>query len=165
MIRRPGVAVAAVVLALSAAPALAGDPAPSARNLELARQLFEAMHMERTMAGVTAAMAPTMRRQLEAAAPQMTSQQQAAIAQVTNELMQEMTRRLTAEMTPVYASTFTEKELTEVLAFYRSPTGQSMLEKTPLVMAKLQPTMTAIMPEMMSRMRQKLCAELGCPAQ
>jgi hypothetical protein len=155
--------VAAAALVFAAQPALAADPAPSAHQVELATRVFAAMHMERTMANVTQAMAPMMTRQFDTMAPQLTPAQRQALGVALNDMMKEMTGKLTAQMIPVYAATFSEKELNDLLAFYSSPTGQAVIDKTPLVMTRLQPAMSEMMPTMMARFRERVCAEVGCP--
>ena len=41
----------------------------------------------------------------------------------------------------VYAETFTEEEIDGVLGFYKSPAGKAMVEKMPLMMARMMPLM------------------------
>jgi len=58
-------------------------------------------------------------------------------------LTQRMTARfdeLESSIVLIYADNFTAAELRELIAFYKTPTGQKFLEKTPLVM---QQTMAA----------------------
>jgi hypothetical protein len=58
-------------------------------------------------------------------------------------LMQRMNARfyeLESSIVLIYADNFTAAELRELIAFYKTPTGQKFLEKTPLVM---QQTMAA----------------------
>jgi len=58
-------------------------------------------------------------------------------------LTQRMTARfdeLESSIVLIYADNFTAAELRELVAFYKTPTGQKFLEKTPLVM---QQTMAA----------------------
>jgi hypothetical protein len=164
VIRTLGCAAAAAVLALSAAPALAADPPPSARQVELATKVFAAMHMDRTMEGMARSMAPTMAKQFDTVAPQMTPAQRQAVQAAIADAVKDLSTKLLAEMVPVYAQTFSEKELSDLLVFYESPTGKAMIDKQPLVMARLQPAMAQIMPEMMAKMQTRLCAELGCSA-
>ena len=72
----------------------------------------------------------------------------------------------------LYASTYTEEELDGIVAFYKSPIGQKMIEKTPELMAKstqitqqkmseLQPQLTQMVQDFMKQM----AASMGKPAQ
>ena len=155
-------AIASVAL-LAASPAAAADPAPSPHALELSKRLFAAMHMERTMAQATQAMAPMMARQMEARSPQLTPAQRQAVLNAASEMTAKMTEQLMARMIPIYAATLTEKELADMLAFYEGPSGQAILEKTPRIMAQLTPAMTEMMPQMMAEMQTRLCKDIPCP--
>lgn len=46
-------------------------------------------------------------------------------------------------LTDVYAKTFTEDELTSIIAFYKSPAGMAFLDKTPDVNAQVKDLSTA----------------------
>ncbi len=72
----------------------------------------------------------------------------------------------------LYASTYTEEELDGIVAFYKSPIGQKMIEKTPELTAKstqitqqkmseLQPQLTQMVQDFMKQM----AASMGKPAQ
>jgi uncharacterized protein len=63
----------------------------------------------------------------------------------------------------MYADVFTEDELRQVVAFYKSPGGQAFLDKTPQLMqrsiAMMQGLMADIMPhlqEMTSKMQKQI---------
>lgn len=51
----------------------------------------------------------------------------------------------------LYADTYTEQEMDGIIAFYKSPAGEAMLAKTPLIMTKandlVQQQMATAMPE------------------
>ena len=64
-----------------------------------------------------------------------------------------------------YAEVFTTEELTAMDNFYESPVGQSMLAKTPQVMAKIMPKVTGFLPDMMAETQKRVCAEIDCTAQ
>jgi hypothetical protein len=63
----------------------------------------------------------------------------------------------------LYADAYTEQQLDDLIAFYKSPTGQVMVEKTPLLMkqssAIAQQKMTTLIPEF-----QNLLKEYAPPA-
>ncbi len=44
--------------------------------------------------------------------------------------------KLKPRFTEIYDETFTKQELTDIIAFYKTPSGQSLLKKTPDLMAK-----------------------------
>ncbi len=76
-----------------------------------------------------------------------------------------MTRKLTEEMIPIYAATFSEKELSDLLAFYQTPSGQALIERSGVMAGGLQSVIAEMIPTMMTKYQQRICAELGCPAQ
>jgi hypothetical protein len=70
---------------------------------------------------------------------------------------------LEPEYVKIYAATFTTEEIDAITAFYRTPAGQSMLAKTPLItqasvkvaqarMVDLMPKMKALQDEYIAKM-------------
>jgi len=61
------------------------------------------------------------------------------------------------DYTRVYLETFTEPELRELIKFYESPAGRTLVAKTPLVTAKTSELTTqrlqGLMPELMKRLQ------------
>lgn len=69
--------------------------------------------------------------------------------------------------TKLYNEEFTEEEIDGMVAFYRSPAGKSVIEKTPIVMSKataigqergqsLQPAIAELMQDFMARYMQDI---------
>lgn len=48
----------------------------------------------------------------------------------------------------IYRTTFTQKEVDDMLAFYRTPSGQSMITKMPIVMAQIMRSMQGWMAQL-----------------
>jgi hypothetical protein len=178
---RPGrrlAAAALTILLLSATPALANDPpgaapaaqtahpppapAASPRALELTRRYFRAMRMEATMWATMKAVMPGMVNQMARNNPRLTKAQQDALVEVAAQSSQDMVVKMMDRMTPIFAQSFSEKELQDLVDFYESPTGQALVAKTPAFAAKMNPTMNALLPEMLADMQTKLCAKVGC---
>jgi hypothetical protein len=71
---------------------------------------------------------------------------------------------LTSAYAPLYAASFTEAELREIVAFYRSPAGRKTLEVMPVLMqqglesaiARVEPRVTALVGEALARRRAEL---------
>jgi hypothetical protein len=59
--------------------------------------------------------------------------------------------KLEPEYTKMYAAAFTEQQMDDILAFYKSPTGQAMIEKNPMLLqessALAQQRMSDVTPE------------------
>jgi hypothetical protein len=157
--------VGAGVLGL-AQPAWSADaePPPNPHSVELARRLFADMHMDRMMGDMMKNMAPAMVEQMRKTNPALTEADAKAVSEVATESTTTMMTKIMDRMVPLYASTFTEKELQDVVAFYEGPSGQAMLAKMPVLMTKMTPVMIELMPEMQADMHKRLCARIKCPA-
>lgn len=105
----------------------------------------------------------------------MTSQVRAAATPDTRKTVEELSTKivqmiqdrmswskLKPEYIRIYDETFTDEEISGMLAFYRTPVGQAMLEKMPAVMQKSmemgRKVMTDLLPEIQrltTEMREK----------
>jgi len=70
----------------------------------------------------------------------------------------------------IYAQVYTEQELSDIIAFKESPTGQAMTRKQVELMqvtiAKVMPLVAQAMPQILKAAVEKTCAEHNCsPAQ
>lgn len=134
-------------------PSLAGY-APS--HIAAAESLLAAANMEKMLGDMTE---QSIQAQIQAM-PQM-----AQFADILREFMKEQMdwKALKPEFVALYVQTFTEPELREVAAFYRTPIGQKMLAKTPELMSRgmalSQRRMQAAMPRMFERIQAR-AAEL-----
>lgn len=54
----------------------------------------------------------------------------------------------------VYRTTFTQKEINDMIAFYKSPTGQAVIEKLPLVMQQSMMQMKTYIANIMPQIQQ-----------
>lgn len=114
-----------LVMALGmSVPTAGAAEEPSAAGRAAATELLSVMNLERTMMGVAVAMADAM------------IQQNAAL-QPYREVMLEWAGKTMAwkevgpKLVDIYADSFSEAELREVTAFYRTPTGQKALGLMP----------------------------------
>lgn len=75
--------------------------------------------------------------------------------------------KLEPQYTELYAQTYTEQEVDDILTFYRSPSGEAMIAKTPELLQKSmamgQERMQAVMPQLM-QMVQDFAKEVAPPA-
>ncbi|HEY2357043.1 MAG TPA: DUF2059 domain-containing protein [Phenylobacterium sp.] len=166
-LRRLAAGLTAAVAVLAGSPAVCADTqapatAASAHNLELAKRLFTGMHMDQLMAGMMKNMIPVMIEQARKSNPALSQAQAEAVSAAVTESSQVMMSKLTDRMIPIYAATFSEKELQDLVTFYEGPTGQAMLAKMPVLMSKMTPMMAELMPEMQADVRQRLCAKIDC---
>jgi hypothetical protein len=153
---------------------------PVARADEASKQakvheLFQTMHMERTMQQMMDQMTTFMQQQFQQAIQELPGADTLTPAQkkLTDDYMGRTMKLATDEMgwktmepeyTKIYASTYTEEEIDGILTFYKSPAGQAMLNKTPQLSAasmqivqtkvgQLQPKVKAMQEEYMEQMK------------
>jgi len=125
---RPAAIAVALVAASSAAHAQQRQPSPA--SLLVAKQLI-------TVTGATALFNPLIAGVVEQA-KNLYLQQNPSLAKDLNEIANKMRKdlqprfsELTNEVARLYATHFTEQELKDMLAFYKSPTGKKMLVQQP----------------------------------
>ncbi|HEV7587359.1 MAG TPA: DUF2059 domain-containing protein [Longimicrobium sp.] len=113
------------ILALAALLALAGRPAVAQESLrhELALQLLEAMRMPEQIQASVATAAATQARQ---------NPDLPGLGDVLREFLSRYVTwdAMKDEYAELYAGAFTEEELREMTAFYRTPTGQKLARST-----------------------------------
>ena len=148
--------------ALFASAALA-QTAATPRQIELAHRYIAAVHMDKTMDATMKTMMPAMLANLPKGDAAQTARQQVMV-EVATEVTHNMMAKMVARMEPIIAETFTEKELSDLVAFYEGPSGQSLIAKTPQMAAKMAPLMRDLIPEMQAEMKTKLCARIDCTA-
>ena len=68
--------------------------------------------------------------------------------------------RMEEPMIDIYLNNFTEEEIQDLLSFYRSNTGRSLIKKTPMVMGESVKLSQEMMVEMMPKI-QELAAEFA----
>jgi uncharacterized protein len=84
------------------------------------------------------------------------------IVGLTAELTGDMVPQMITEMVPVYAAVFTEEELVALVAFYETPLGRSIAEKSVRVMPEADRAVMALVPQMLEKMAMRMCQHYGC---
>jgi uncharacterized protein len=141
-----------ITLLIAAASALAAEP-PS-REEALARELLEA-------AGGQQMGAQVIRQMVESLA----ATQPQARPELWDELLAEVDPAELVELVvPVYVKHLTAEEMEAAIAFYRSPMGQSMLSKMPLVMEESMRLGQEWGTDVMQRVLEKLEERSAAPA-
>jgi hypothetical protein len=161
-LRRTVIIVTAAAAVLAATPAICADAPPNPHSLELARKLFNEMQMDQMMTNAMRQMAPAIIAQSRKANPNLTDQQARAINEAVTESMGDLMRKVIDRTAPLYAETFSEQELQDLVNFYDSPSGRAMIAKMPVMMSKMTPIVTELMPEMTADVTRRLCAKIDC---
>ena len=142
--------LAALTLAVAAAPIAAQQPAADAAHRAAVRRLMEVTRVREMTEGNVDGMLAAQLRQM----PQL-----AAYAGVLREFYREQMdwKLLEPELTRVYLEVFTEPEVRELIVFYQTPLGQKLLTKMPALMARSNELATrriqAAMPQLMQRLQ------------
>lgn len=158
-------ATALAVATLPATPAAAWSTdqtaaPPTARTTALAREYLN-LTMTDQFEGVV--------RQMLGAEFENDSEMQALpeedrrmILNLTAELTADMVPQMITEMVPVYATTFTEEELTALVAFYETPLGRSIADKSIQVMPEADRAVMSVVPQLLEKMATRMCQHYGC---
>jgi len=122
----------AVVLALVGFGSVAGAQQPSAAAVQTAREIIKTT-------GATALFTPLIPGVIEQA-KNLFLQQNPGLAKDLNEITVQMRAdlaprfdELTAEVAKLYAIHFTEAELKDLLAFYKTPVGMKLINEQPKI--------------------------------
>jgi hypothetical protein len=168
------IAVLVVMMAVAPCAARADEASKQAK----VRELFVAMRMEHMLDQ----MLTSIQRQVVAVAQmtpdadKMTPEQKKLTQDFVNQSMKAVSDSvgwtvLEPEYVKLYAATYSEDEIDGILAFYKSPVGQTMLDKTPQLsaggmnivqerMAEFKPKIKALQDEYM----KQLAATTPAPA-
>ncbi len=144
------------VLALSPA-AFADD---NAAKLALAREAISAMQADKMFDGMAAQMKQMAAQQTRlpaSATPEQIKQAEELQGKILDLSMSEA-KAMIGKMDAIYASVYSEAELKAMVAFFKSPEGQSMMAKQPQVMAQMMPLIQGMQQGLMPKI-QKLVEE------
>ena len=106
---------------------------------------------------------------------ELTAKQRELLTDFQNKMMDLLTQtlawnKLEPDMAKLYMDAFTSEELDSAIAFYRSPAGQAMVQKTPQLMTQASTItqqhlqgMQGDLKKMMDDLREKLAAAAGGP--
>jgi uncharacterized protein len=144
------------VLALSPA-AFAQE---NAAKLALAREAISAMQADKMFDGLAAQMKQMAAQQSQIPASATPEQRQKAeeLQGKIMDLSMSEAKLLITKMDAIYASVYSEAELKAMVAFFKSPEGQSMMAKQPQIMAQIMPLVQEMQQSLMPKM-QKLIQE------
>jgi uncharacterized protein len=147
-----------LLIAASAAPAAANNAPPSDESI---RQLLELTDARKLVDAAKAQVNTMVTASMQEAAQgkTLTPQQQAAIEKMHSEMMQVVDQMLNWDaLLPmyirIYRQSFTQDELDGMTAFYKTPTGQAMIKKMPVVMQNLFAEMQAMLKPMQQKIQQ-----------
>ncbi|HJU07800.1 MAG TPA: DUF2059 domain-containing protein [Rhodanobacteraceae bacterium] len=153
--RLHALAVIGLCFAFAALPAYAAENAANEASIQELLQVTQAHKLvDTTMAQMDGMLRKSV-QQAMAGHPVDAGEQKildAEISKLNDLLMQQMSwDKMEPMYINLYRETFTQKEIDDMLAFYRTPSGQSMISKMPVLMAHLmqmvQGMMVTLMPQ------------------
>jgi hypothetical protein len=153
----------ALALAL-AAPSAYALAAPSARAVELTRRYFAASQMDEKVRLSLKGVTPSLLAQMMRKNPQLTPPQRASLQEAGLEAEQDTARKMLERLVPAFAETFTEAELTEIVAFYEGPAGRALIGRTPVFAGRMDEAFRALAPELLADINARFCAKVACKA-
>lgn len=168
------VAVLLMVLTVGCCCARADEASKRAK----AEQLFTLLRMDTMMDQLMGGVKRQVQQITESmpGADQATPEQKKQIVDFQQRVMDVVNQKigwkaLEPDFITLYASTYTEEELDGIVAFYKSPVGQRMIEKTPELTAKstqiTQQKMSELQPQlsqMVQDFMKQMAAATGKPA-
>lgn len=135
---------------------LTGFADDNAAKLALAREAIAATQADKmldSMGGMIKQLAMQQAQLPSEATAEQRQKFDAFMSKVMDVTMGEA-KLMIAQMDAVYAEVYSEAELKAMVAFFRSPEGQSMLAKQPHVMAKVMPLAQRMQQNLMPKIQQ-----------
>jgi len=149
----------ALALVVAAGSICAQAQQPSSAAVASARELMDLKGIKNLVEPVVAGVVeqtkgrilqtnPGLSRDLDEVSAQLRSEYQPRVAEMTNEVVR------------LYATRFTEQELKDAVAFYKTAAGQKMLAEEPRILdetyGRLQQWATRLQDEVMARVRVEM---------
>lgn len=156
-----------IAFLLSSATAMA-EPASEDSIRRLLTEIRAQSVVDTVLAQLNSQMDDAVQQALKGSPP--TASQQQAIAKMKDRVLAVMKEELSWEMLePLYVrfykESYTEDEIAGMLAFFKTPAGQAVTNKMPLVTQKImQETqqMTLRLTPKLQKIQQEFCAEMTC---
>lgn len=152
-------ALAAPVLAQEAGGANQTSAPVDPERLALARQYVRESHMDVAMRGAFANMAKSMPQIGTDSANDAKARQWVSSVSVG---MDAAVPQLVDATTLATARVFTTQELKDLVAFYGTSSGQSMVAKMPMLMQQVTPVVFQIMPTVYQAAEADYCSHVTC---
>jgi uncharacterized protein len=160
--RRAGTIVGLILLSLVASnPAVAqGTATVNAETMTAARELVAVMRFDTQFKAILPTILQTMRPALVQGRTKQYEEAFDATVPVLLEIFGSRAGEMTEQVAAVYGQTFTVDEMRQITAFYRTPAGQKVLEKTPAVVQQTAVLGQAFGRKLQDELREKIADEL-----
>lgn len=131
-------------------------PAYSQPRDETIQELIEAAHLLDQFQAMRDLLPQIMEQQFANSGTQLSPEKLEIIKEITVEMFSDMEGSMLALTIRLYQDNFTQSELEDLLAFYRSATGQKLVEKTPEMLAQVIIETNSLMVSLMPKMQAEL---------
>jgi hypothetical protein len=152
-------AAPAVAVANVAPPSAVTQDAELAAKEALVRRYFEVSQFEKMMNSMMEQMIAPMLNN-DSIPPEKIPVVREAVLEGFGNVLPQMMEAFVEQ----YAATFTLEELEQLVAFYESPVGRSIMTKTMVLAREAGGMIERFSPIMEAEMRRQLCARIDCPA-
>lgn len=156
---KKSVQLLAALLAFSGASFAQTNSAPAAADatkLALAREAIAAVHADKMFDGMVGQM-KQMAMQTSMLPPEATPEQRKLAEELQGKIMDlsmNAAKGLVAQMDQIYAAVYSEAELKAMVAFFKSPEGQTMMEKQPQIMQHIMPLVQQMQRDLMPQIQR-----------
>ncbi|MBS0409093.1 MAG: DUF2059 domain-containing protein [Proteobacteria bacterium] len=157
-------ASSAAALAQTAPPPPVMAPAISPHARELSQQLLDVSGADPRNASVSDATLAEAWAAIQRANPGVKPELRPTSDQATREEMKSFADRLYAGEVDIYARHFTEAQLTDLIAFYKSPTGQTFVRESASLGQERNLLSRRLASEILSRIVANFCGKAACPS-
>lgn len=135
--------------------------ADEASKREKIHEMFRLSHVDQTMTQAMAQQAEQVPRFLHSMFPEakISPEQQKDVDAFQVRVMAMVResaswQKLEPGFTDIYASTYSEQEIDGLIAFYKSPVGQDMVNKQPEILTKSQAVTQSMMTDLQPKLRE-----------
>lgn len=162
----------ALAAAAQASPAAAPAPQVDAKKLELVRRYMDDIHIVDLMNAVGGQLANSLMENLMAEQKEITPAEKAKITKAfdasAKDVFPAYFKQMLEEEQYAFADAFSEEELKDLVAFYESPTGRSLVAKQPAIAQRTNQIVMQALPGLQTKFKASfeahLCAEGLCQA-
>jgi hypothetical protein len=120
----------AALIVWSASPAPAQTASPAPETLAAARELVQTMHLTKQYEAILPAIITALKPSIVQGRPEVDRQYDALVPVLIEGFGSRLTEMVDA-IVVIYANNFSTEDLQAIIAFYKTPAGQRMLEKLP----------------------------------
>jgi hypothetical protein len=137
---------------------------PTARQIELANQVMAITGIREKYSILLHTMMKQQSAQMSVGASSADQRSAAVMQSALSDEVDKMVPEMVDVTARIYAKVYTEKELSDLIVFYGSPSGQSMLAKSPGIMRESQAAIFPLIPLMQRDLIEDFCRQLPCTA-